>query len=58
MSCGWRTSPRPWRIVYRVDPDAVLILEVFKKKSQKTPEAVIRTCKARLRAYDQIAHEK
>jgi phage-related protein len=28
-----------WRIVYRTDPDGELILEVFSKKSQQTPEA-------------------
>ncbi|MCX5884493.1 MAG: type II toxin-antitoxin system RelE/ParE family toxin, partial [Proteobacteria bacterium] len=28
---------RIWRIVYRIDDDAIVILEVFDKKSQKTP---------------------
>ena len=41
-----------WRVIYRVDPDAVVILEVFSKKSQATPKRVIDTCKRRLRAYD------
>ena len=41
-----------WRIVYRVDPDAIVILEVFKKTTAKTPLAVIDTCKRRLRMYD------
>lgn len=27
-----------WRIVYRIDNDAILILEVFQKKTQKTPK--------------------
>lgn len=40
-----------WRIVYRVDPDAVIILEVFEKKIAKTPKRVLDVCKARLRAY-------
>src|SRR5215207_3370042 len=30
-----------WRIVYRVDPDAVVIAEVFSKKTATTPTAVI-----------------
>jgi phage-related protein len=41
-----------WRIVYRVDPDAIVILEVFKKTTAKTPVSVIDTCKRRLRMYD------
>ena len=41
-----------WRIVYRVDADAIVILEVFKKSTVKTPMPVIDTCKRRLRKYD------
>jgi phage-related protein len=41
-----------WRIVYRVDADAIVILEVFKKSTAKTPLPVIDTCKRRLRKYD------
>lgn len=41
-----------WRIVCRADPDAVVILEVFNKKTQKTPKAVIEVCKRRLREYE------
>ena len=41
-----------WRIVYRVDPDAVVIAEVFKKKSQATPQSVIEISRRRLRGYD------
>jgi phage-related protein len=41
-----------WRIVYRVDPDAVIIADVFSKKTAATPAAVIAACKRRLREYD------
>lgn len=41
-----------WRIVYRTDPDAVIIAEVFSKKSTRTPKSVIETCKRRLKEYD------
>jgi phage-related protein len=41
-----------WRIVYRIDPDAIVILEVFEKDSQRTPAQVIKTCQRRLRNYD------
>jgi phage-related protein len=41
-----------WRIIYRIDSDAVIIVEVFSKKSRATPKAVIATCKKRLKDYD------
>ena len=41
-----------WRIIYRVDPDAIVISEVFSKKQQRTPAPVIRTSQDRLRRYD------
>ena len=41
-----------WRIVYRVDADAVVITEVFSKKTAATPKRVIEACKRRLRDYD------
>ena len=41
-----------WRIVYRLDADAIVVLEVFSKKSRVTPKAVIDACKKRLKDYD------
>lgn len=41
-----------WRIIYRSDPDAVIILEVFPKKSAATPSATVAARKDRLRRYD------
>lgn len=41
-----------WRLVYRTDPDAVIIADVFKKKTNKTPKGNIDTAKDRLRRYD------
>lgn len=41
-----------WRIVYRLDADAVVIAEVFSKKTQATPTAIIDTCRRRLKEYD------
>ena len=41
-----------WRIIYRIDSDAIVILEVFSKKSRTTPKAIIDVCKRRLREYD------
>jgi len=41
-----------WRIVYRIDADAVLILEVFSKKTRETPQNVIDSCRKRIKNYD------
>ena len=43
-----------WRIVCRVDTDAVVIADVFSKKTQKTPQLVVETCRRRLREYDRL----
>lgn len=43
---------KTWRIVYRLDDDAVVILEVFGKKNPKTPQEVIENCKRRIRLYE------
>ena len=43
-----------WRIIYRIDQDAIVIVDAFSKKPQKTPNSVIDTCKKRLRAYDEM----
>ena len=41
-----------WRIVYRLDADAIVLLEVFEKKMAQTPKHVIDSCKQRLKQYD------
>ena len=41
-----------WRIVYRIDKDAIVIADVFSKKTRSTPRQVIETCRRRLREYD------
>ncbi len=46
-----------WRLIYRVDNDAVVILEVFSKKTPATPDAVIEAAKARLKRYEAAAKE-
>src|SRR5437667_7180419 len=44
-----------WRIVYRIDPDGIVIVDVFAKKTQRTPAAVIERCKVRLKVYDEVS---
>ena len=46
-----------WRIIYSVDSDAVIILDVFSKKTQQTPKSVIDTCRARLRRYNELSKD-
>jgi phage-related protein len=46
-----------WRIVYRVDNDAIIIAEVFSKKTQATPKNVIKQCHRRLKKYDEASGE-
>lgn len=41
-----------WRLVYRTDSDAIIIAEVFKKKTNQTPKSVIDTAQRRLKEYD------
>ena len=41
-----------WRIIYRIDRDAILILEVFAKKTTATPKEVIDITSRRLKEYD------
>lgn len=41
-----------WRLVYRIDEDAIVIVDVFEKRTQKTPKRVIDVCKDRLADYD------
>ena len=43
-----------WRIIYRIDKDAIVILEAFAKKTQETPQRVIDACKRRLKSYDAV----
>jgi len=43
-----------WRILYRIDGDAVIIAEVFAKKTSATPKLLIDTVKRRLAAYDAV----
>lgn len=47
-----------WRIVYRVDTDAVVIGEVFAKKSNNTPKSVINNCKKRFKEYDNACNQE
>lgn len=40
-----------WRIIYHLSNEAVVLLEVFAKKSGRTPRRILRTCERRLASY-------
>ena len=42
-----------WRIVYRVDTDAVVVADIFAKSTRRTPDQTIAASKRRLRMYDE-----
>ena len=50
-----RDEGKNWRIMVRIDEDAVVVADVFQKKSRATPARVIAACKDRLQRYDEIA---
>lgn len=43
-----------WRIVYYLDSEAVVILDVFSKKTATTPKSIIQNCRRRLRQYKRL----
>lgn len=47
-----RDGAANWRIVYCTDRDAIVVGEVFAKKTRTTPKNVIANCKRRFREYD------
>lgn len=52
-----RDAGASWRIIYRIDEDAIVILEVFGKKTRATPGAVIENCRKRLKEYDDASRQ-
>jgi phage-related protein len=52
-----RDEDKNWRIIYRIDDDAIVIVEVFSKTTQTTPRKVIEVCQKRLAQYDRDSQE-
>lgn len=53
-----RDENKNWRIVYRIDEDRILILEVFNKTTRQTSDKVIKVCRKRLAEYDRAREDK
>ncbi len=49
---------KTWRLFYRLDSDAIIILEVTEKKTQATSKATIQTCQKRLKSYEDYRKQK
>ncbi|MEH2242863.1 type II toxin-antitoxin system RelE/ParE family toxin [Nostoc sp.] len=47
-----RDADKNWRIIYRIDDDAILIVEVFNKTTRTISKKIIEVCKKRLSKYD------
>ena len=47
-----RDAGHQWRVVYRIDDDAIVIAEVFAKKTGRVSAEIIEVCRQRLRRYD------
>jgi phage-related protein len=43
---------KTWRLIYRVDENAIVILEVFEKKTVQTPASLIDKCRRRIKLYE------
>jgi phage-related protein len=48
---------KTWRLVYRLDRDAIVIVDVFRKTTPQTPGRVIADCARRLATYDKLTRE-
>lgn len=46
-------GPVEWRLVYAARDDAVVLLDVFRKKTQKAPSSRLRECAARIKRFDE-----
>ena len=42
-----------YRIIYRIDADAIIILHAFEKKSNKISKRHLETCRNRMKQYDE-----
>lgn len=43
---------KEWRVIYRIDGDAIVIADVYQKTTRTMPSTILETCQLRLRDYD------
>jgi phage-related protein len=44
---------KSWRIIYRIESDAIVILDLFRKTTNQTPMRIVADCKRRLKQYEE-----
>jgi len=49
-------ADKSWRLIHRIDSDAIVIANIFNKTTRTTPRRVIEESRRRLRLYDTAAH--
>jgi len=54
LRVGDNENNQQWRIVYRIDDDAIVVVDIFAKKTQETPKQVIDNSQRRLKLYDEV----
>ena len=47
-----RDENNNWRLFYRIDSDAIVVILWAEKKTEKTPDEIIGLCRKRLKSYD------
>ena len=47
-----------WRILYHIAPDAIVILDVFRKKTAATPTHIVEECQRRLAEFLRVTQGK
>ena len=47
-----RDENKIWRLFYRIDTDAIVVILWTEKKTNKTPGEVLDLCRQRLKTYD------
>jgi phage-related protein len=52
-----RDDNKTWRIIYRIDSDAIVIADVFMKTTRTTPKTVIEISQQRFTQYDRDSKE-
>ena len=52
-----RDENKTWRIIYRIDVDAIVIADVFMKTTRTTPKTVIEISQQRFTQYDRDSKE-
>lgn len=53
-----RDAGQNWRIMYCIHSDAILVLDVYAKKTRRIPDQVFERCRSRLQRFEDAAgHE-